>query len=333
MQYQEREQKAVGSGNGFVKKTQSSACCVLSASGEEYARASPYLAEVLISELLAANISVRASMRPKTQDSRRKRERERGKREERGGIPFSLLPPSSLSCVLRLASWVLGLLLLYGCGMISPPVDYYQQVLEMEEHGEQTRRDTGRRPGEIIAPIRDSEPIRIEKSPVHHLMPDVPQQQTKETSVVEQEEIQEELEPPPRREVVRESPPSPTSSPEPIAVSPDVIKSALEPAALGVSIRTVELVNGRLSGGKNSVRVSFFSESVNAIDDKFVAICAVIYNLDQETNTVDVVVGIAEDEQANLLAILQSNMSDITAWITNKFSRAEWFSRVTKKIL
>jgi len=95
----------------------------------------------------------------------------------------------------------------------------------------------------------------------------------------------------------------------------------------------VELVNGRLSGGKNSVRVSFLSESVNAIDDRFVAICAVIYHLDAEASTVDVVVGIAEDEQANLLAILQSNMSDVTAWINNEISRAEWSSRITKKIL
>jgi hypothetical protein len=232
-----------------------------------------------------------------------------------------------------LSSMLLALCFLYGCGAISPPVDYYEQVLEMEEHGEQSRRDTGRHPGEIVTPVRDSRPVRMTRSPVHHLAPDVLQQQTKETSVVQEKGVQEQPEEPPRREVVQELPPSPTPPPEPIAVSSNVVKNALEQADLGVSVRAVELVNGRLSGGKNSVRVSFFSESVNVIDDEFVDICAVNYYLNRETNTVDIVVGIAEDEQANLLAVLQSNMSDITAWITSKFSRAEWFSRVTKKIL
>jgi len=242
--------------------------------------------------------------------------------------------PTVTPLLYALSFMLLALCFLHGCSAISPPVDYYQQVLDMEEHGEQTRRDTGRHPGEIVAPARDSEPIRVAKSPVYHLTSDVPQEQTKEVPVVEQkEETQARLEEPPRREVVQELSPSSPPPLRPIALSPDVIKGALESANLGVSVRTVELVNGRLSGGKNSVRVSFLSESMNVIDDKFVAICAVIYHLNHEANSIDLVVGIAEDKEANLLAILQSNMSDIEAWITNELSRMEWFSRVTIKTL
>ena len=221
-------------------------------------------------------------------------------------------------------------LLLYGC---SPPTDYYQQVLDVEDYGEQVRRDTGRNPDEIIEPVRGSEPIRVAESPVKQLTSDDIQQQVEDTPTIEQEETQVELEEPPRREVVRESPPLPEISQEPIAISFNVIKSALQATSLGVNVRTVELINGRLSDGKNSVRVNFLSESVSAIDSKFVAICAVIYHLNKEANTIDVVVGLAEDEQANLLAILQSNVSDITAWMTNEISRTEWYSRVNKKIL
>jgi hypothetical protein len=225
-------------------------------------------------------------------------------------------------------------LFLHGCSKVAPPDDYYQQVLEMEEHGEQARRDTGRQPGEVVVPVSDSEPVRIATSPVHQLTADVSREEGESEQEGRGEGRQEEPEEPPRREVVRESPSSPTLlHPEPIAAASDVIKSALKAPDLGISVRTVELVNGRLSGGRNSVRVNFSSESMNVIEDKFVAICAVIYHLDRGTNTVDVVVGIAEDEQANLLAILQSDMSDITAWMTNEFSRAEWFSRVTKRIL
>lgn len=234
------------------------------------------------------------------------------------------------SMLLALCPLLLALSSWYGC---SPPADYYQQVLEMEEYGEQTRRDTGRHPGEVVVPVKDSEPVRTTKPPAQQLTRDAPQQQAEEISVAEQEEVETASSSPPGREVIRESPPSSTLSPEPVAIASDVIKDALNSADLGLSIRTVELVNGRLSGGKNSVRVSFASESINVIDRKFVTVCAVIYHLNEGTNTVDIVVGIAEDEQGNLLAILQSNMSDVTAWMTSRLTRAEWFSRVTKKIL
>ena len=100
MQHQEREQKAAGRGNDLIEKTESSACCVLSASAEEYARASPYLAEVFISGLLAANTSVY-----ETQDSRLKTQKGKGKREEGREKRDSLLPFLCLaSCVLCLVS-------------------------------------------------------------------------------------------------------------------------------------------------------------------------------------------------------------------------------------
>ena len=222
---------------------------------------------------------------------------------------------------------------LYGCGTINPPEDYYGQVLETEKHGEQVRRDTGRHPGEVIAPATGTAPARAETSPVVQLAPEETQQRAVEDSDVEHaEDVEQEHENPPQRTAVQESPPF-EPSPEPIGVGAEVIKSALNATSLNIRVRNVELVNGRLSGGKNSVRVTFLSGSVDVIDDRFVTICAVIYHLDCEASSVDVVVGIAEDEQANLLAILQSDMSGVVAWMTNEILRAEWYSKVTRKIL
>ena len=198
----------------------------------------------------------------------------------------------------------------------------------MEKYGEQSRSDTGRQPDEVVTPTTDEKPVRTAESPEHQLEPEKPQQTIEETSTTEiKEEIQEE---PPRREPVKELPPT---EPEPIAVAADVIKSALNAPDLKLNVKTVELINGRLSGGKNSVRVSFSSESVSVIEDKFSAICAVIYYLNEKTNTIDVVQGIAEDEKASLLAILQSNMSNVTAWMTNEITKVDWYSKVTKKTL
>jgi hypothetical protein len=221
------------------------------------------------------------------------------------------------------------ILLLYGCSSVTPPADYYQEVLEMEENGEQSRRDTGRQPGEVITPVKEAEPIRTAESSEDLLVEDESQPQVAETPVIEdKEEIKEE---PPRREPVKEIPPVKT---EPIAVAADVIKNALNAPEVNVGARTVELINGRLSGGKNSVRVSFVSESVDEIGNAFATICAVIYYINEESdNTIDVIEGIAEDQQSALLAILRSNISDVAEWMTQKVTKAEWYSKVTKKIL
>jgi hypothetical protein len=206
----------------------------------------------------------------------------------------------------------------------------------MEEYGEQARRDSGRRPGEIIEPVKETEPVILSNSPGEEMeVSDNIQQNTEEMPppVEENTEFEVSEEPPPEREIIKEPEPVPERRLEPIAVASDVIKSALNSADLGINARSVELVNGRLSGGKNSVRVNFLTQSIDLIDDKFVAICAVIYHLNSEKNTVDSVVGIAEDQQVNLLAIFQSDMSDIAAWMRNEISRAEWFSRISRKIL
>ena len=240
---------------------------------------------------------------------------------------LKLYAPSPMLCVLCSL-----ILFSYACSSLTPPDDYYQEVLEMEKHGEQARSDTGRQPGEIITPVKEPEPVKVERPTVKQLTQEVVQQDVEEILILNQEkqEIQEQ---PPQREAV-EKPLSPQILPSlPIAVAAEVIKSALNSADLGISVRTVELVNGRLSGGKNSVRVNFLSESLELIDDRFVAICAVIYHLDRDKNTVDIVAGIAEDSQANLIAIVQSKMDNIAAWMNNEISRAEWFSKVTKKVL
>ena len=223
-----------------------------------------------------------------------------------------------IPCILCSGLLILCSLLLFlcGCSAFSPPDDYYKEVLEMEEHGEQERKETGRQPGETLLPDSYPEPIAVEKRPAEELPQEEVQQDIEEVSVIEQQEVEIQEEPP-RREPIEKPPPSQKLSSEPVsvAIASEVIKSALNNANLGLNIRTVELVNGRPGGGKNSVRVSFLSESLDVIDDKFV------------------VVGMAEDNQANLLAIVQSNMISITAWMTNEISKSDWFSEVTKKVL
>lgn len=220
---------------------------------------------------------------------------------------------------------ILCLALFYGCSNVGPPDDYYNQVVDMEDQGEQVRQEAGRRPGEIVVPPSNPEPIKVAKTPAQQVVEEAKGQKTIEEPVIQ--ETTEAQEKPAQRETIREL------SQEPIALEAEVIKSALNSSDLKVGIRTVELLNGRLSGGKNSIRINFIPESIEKVDEKFGSICAVVYYLDSESNTVDVIVGLAEDKQSNLLAILQSNMEDILSWMTSEITRTEWYSRITKKTL
>jgi len=248
------------------------------------------------------------------------------------------LSPFTRVCALINGCFIILLLFLYGCSVFGPPTDYYQKTLEMEGYGEQVRSETGRHPGDVVSSPENQESTKIVKKPVDEppiieVVPKPAQEKDEMVATVERKNVL----PQPMQKENQEPSVSPMLNlkpegrSEPIAVSSDVIRSALEIA--GISVRSVELVNGRTEGGKNSVRVNFICELSKSVNDKFFTICAVTYHLNKASKTIDVVVGIAEDSQANLLGVLQSNTEDITAWMDNKITRAEWFSRITRKML
>ena len=201
------------------------------------------------------------------------------------------------------------------------PDNYYQQVLDIEKSRQKTQDKEGQKP-EILA----NEPLLKEK-PIPNDYDEFPLTDIEETPVIKKDEVYKETESP-RRETIVQPP-----APMPIAVAPELIRIALSSAGLEINVRNLELVNGRLTGGKNSVRINFLSDSIDTTDSKFVAICAVLYHLDRETKTIDVIVGMAEDDKSDLLAIYQSDMSDVTDWMNNKLSPGEWRSRITKKVM
>lgn len=242
--------------------------------------------------------------------------------------------------MLKYGCWFIYLaLLICGCSIFKPPTDYYQKSLDMETYGEEARKNTGRTPGEIIEPpkkVGQTEilNIPIQEPPIKELLPKPQKEELVDKGSDFEKNVSEQKIDDFKKEPLRNIPFQDLEaerSPESIAISSVVIKSALEIA--GINVRAVELVNGRLGSGRNSVRVNFICESEILINDKFFTICAVIYHLNKSTKTIDVVVGIAEDSQSNLKGILQSNIEDITAWMNNLITRAEWFSRITRNML
>jgi hypothetical protein len=249
------------------------------------------------------------------------------------------LSPFTCICALINGCFAILLLFLYGCGAFGPPPDYYQKTLEMEGYGEQTRSETGRHPGDVVSSPENQGSTKVIKKPsdeppIIEVVQKTAQEKDETVAIAKSNNV---LEQPEQKTLNHEFSVSPVSNfgterrSEPIAVSSDVIRSALEIA--GINVRSVELVNGRVESGKNSVRINFICESSASVNEKFFTICAVTYHLNKASKTIDVVIGIAEDSQANLLGVLQSNTEDITAWMDNKITRAEWFSRITRKML
>ena len=244
------------------------------------------------------------------------------------------------TCVLRSALALIlcsSCLFLFfcGCSAFVPPTDYYEKTIAMESG--QKRSETG---STNENKPENTETIKIirrgsDETPIVDVLPKLPQEKSIKEPRQEENDFntQDKTSDMSSASLPNTFFPAQDSetSTENISISSDVIKSALEIA--GINVRSVELVNRRIGGGKNSVRVSFICESANVVNEKFFTMCAVIYHLNKSSKTVDIVVGIAEDPQSNLLGALQSNTEDITAWMDNKITRAEWFSRISRKML
>jgi len=256
---------------------------------------------------------------------------------------FAFIYKVLFSCLLILLSIILA-----GCSAFNPPTDYYQKTLEMEESARKAYKESpSNRSGEALT-TQTQESVKIirqpsDEPPIVEVLTRSSKENIDEKPKFERYETQEQTQFP---QIYQEAEIPPALSAkvssdtetksklvtnEPISVSPEVIKNALEIA--GINVRSVELVNGRTEGGKNSIRVNFICESAKLVNEKFFTICAVTYHLNKASKTIDVVIGIAEDSQSNLLGALQSNMEDVTAWMDNKITRAEWFSRIIRKML
>jgi hypothetical protein len=259
---------------------------------------------------------------------------------------FAFLLMASICKVLISYLMVLLSILFVGCGVFCPPTDYYQKTLDMEESAKKSHQEKPSIKSGVASSTQTVKVIRqpSDEPPIVEVIKKASQENTNKEAKTEkstdqnvytqnQQTIQGSENPAGTQANISSNTTNANTliRTEPISVSPDVIKNALENA--GVNVRSIEFVNGRIDGSNNSIRVNFICESTKIANDRFFTICSVTYYLNKASKSIDIVVGIAEDSQSNLLGVLQSNVEDITAWMDNKITRAEWFSRITKKML
>lgn len=225
--------------------------------------------------------------------------------------------------------WVCIIIILSSC---TAPKDYYLHLLAMEELGEQERGQTGRKIGEIVIPEESLQPMVIalqseQKATTEGEASAVTSDLLKiiHTGTYKPEVIVEKSEPNTR---------TPGSKPIPESVPIDINKEILENFLNNENINVIGIMtkDGRLDGQKNIIQVYFSPEALSddALYEKFLFICAIIYGLDKGKNTIDKVVGFATIE-ASPYMVLESKMEDYIAFADNKISYKEWVSKLVIK--
>ena len=222
-----------------------------------------------------------------------------------------------------------------SCG-IKAPEDYYLHLLAMEKVGEQERREAGREIGEIITPEESLQPMVIalhpeQKALSSHQEPlnaDLLKIIHTKTNTPEAEFTTE-----PSVSLATEKPESkPTPAMVPIGIDKEMLKQSLKDK--NINIIGIVTKDGRLDGEWNLIQVHFASETMSddALYEKFLYICAIIYGYDMGKNTVDTVMGFAIVEDFPYM-VLEGKMEDYVDFANNKILYREWISRLTTKKL
>jgi hypothetical protein len=219
-------------------------------------------------------------------------------------------------CMLSLAS----------CSL-KAPYDYYYKLALIERTAESIRSDTGRKVGEKFEPPLNEQAqqdLAIKFNGEDEA--EMTQVQTQDTFPKEQTQGQDKTTWLKLKEQML-----PITG---VNLKEGQLSSLLK--QLGVNVVKVETIDGRLVGGKNSVRVSFVSKN-EANEEKllveFSTICGAVYGFDKG-QTVDAVTAFAEKRETLLpYIIIQTDFSDFVALSEGKISQKEWISKLTLKKL
>ena len=200
--------------------------------------------------------------------------------------------------------------LLLGC-TLQAPEDYYYEFALMEGWGKANRQKTGRQLHEVIQHPENSEPLviafEVGKPPAALLgfipydAPDAPE--------------------------VDQLPDS-ASLKVSISLQDEVLRQLFDEK----QIRVVHwrLRNGRLKGDQNVVLLNFMPRALSerAIKEEFLMIFAIVHAAQTQTNTIDMIHGIAEDQNGTPQMRLEAQVANYTAYLQGKIDGQGWEQRL-----
>jgi len=118
----------------------------------------------------------------------------------------------------------------------------------------------------------------------------------------------------------------------PISISEEMLKQSLKDK--NIDVIGIVTKDGRLDGERNLIQIHFASETISddALYEKFLYICAIIYGYDMGKNTVDTVMGFAFVENFPYM-VIEVGMEDYVDFVNQKLSYREWISKLIIKKL
>lgn len=224
---------------------------------------------------------------------------------------------------------------LLSCG-VKAPEDYYLRLLAMEKVGEQERDETGRKVGEIVTPEESLQPMVIAFQPEQKALSSNGKMLNSDLVKIIQTKANtsktEVTDEPSGSLVIEEAKSKPTPSVVPIGIDKEMLEKSLRDE--GIKVIGIITKNGRLDGEKNLVQVHFVSDTMSddALYEKFLYICAIIYGHDMGKNSVDAVMGFAIVEDFPYM-VLEGQMEDYVDFANKKILYRDWISRLTIKKL
>ncbi|GIX07203.1 MAG: hypothetical protein KatS3mg115_1606 [Candidatus Poribacteria bacterium] len=212
------------------------------------------------------------------------------------------------------AGWVLVPLLVGAC---AAPTPWLRETAKMSQAGEEFRRESGRRPGEIVLPASVHQPtvvpIELGDPIPFHFVP-LP------ATVAPAEALEAPTAPPERRVTA-------------VAVDSERLVQFLR-TRYNIGVVDVRAVNGRFTGEENLLRVEFIPrarDEETALRD-FLFVCAAALGMDPG-RTVDRIVGLAVDLQLLPWLRLSTAVEDFERYRAGELTFDEYREKVERQRL
>lgn len=206
--------------------------------------------------------------------------------------------------------FVILLLSLFFCSCLRAPTDYYYKFILIEKWGMERREETQRKITDVVVHPEQNKPLIDISSPE--------EKKTEFRGMIHLNKS----EPSKIKELDKS-----VKSKVPVAIDREFLNQALKKT--GFDVVLIRIVNGRLEGKENLVRVNFTPQSLyyDSIYKQFLKLCAIVEAAQTQKGTVDRVNAIVEEDNKPYM-ILESSIENYKAYMNEEISLEEWISNL-----
>lgn len=208
----------------------------------------------------------------------------------------------------KIQIFIILLLSFFFCACLQAPRDYYYQFVLIERWGMERRKQTQRKITGLVRHPEQTKPLTVAFFP-----------EEKDTGFRGIIPITE----PDLSKI--EKPEKFAKSKVPVAINKEILSRTLNQA--GFDVVVIRIINGRLEGKENTVRVNFVPKalSYDSIYKQFLKLCAIVEVTQTQKGTVDKVNAIVENDNKPYM-MLESSIENYKAYMEEEISLEKWIT-------